>query len=159
MVKCQTALDAPCRQLTRLHRTAAYASRNLTSWCPEGSDEMMREMNFDEPVLDQSMHLREHWRRFHARAELAMQHGIRRNWVKQIHAAERSKGSAPTSRPTCSGAARRPDEPVILRRLLRSHRQLTERLRQRISLHADLASKDFRTYVNFVEASVIKPTN
>ena len=71
------------------------------------------------------------WAAWHTRAEEVLKHAVRLDLAVRVTAAERPKGSRPTTRTTAEGALHRPPESIAVRRLRRLHRAAAEQFRRR----------------------------
>ena len=138
LIHAELPWPAPARvQATRLTRTALYEPVEANRWGrPLPLEEaacarLAADLEPLAPALPEEAPLEARWRRWHCRAETWLQLAVGAGLCRLARKGERTKGSAPTTRPAACGPSHRPAEPVETRALRRAHRRWAERLRGR----------------------------
>ena len=117
----------PQTQRLRRCQTCQWLAENLSK---VELEKILEIVNIELPKPDAKCSLVSSWRRWHARAERAVELAASHGFATKLSKAERPKGSFPTSRPCAHGACHRAPQSVLHRRLLRIHRVCTELVRQ-----------------------------
>ncbi|CAK0846118.1 unnamed protein product [Prorocentrum cordatum] len=124
---------APSAQATRMRRATRFTLDPGTALLASDTEELQSHMDATLPACPAAAPPPERRERWHARAEGALAAAAHQGWVLQDGAAERPKGSLPTSRRVATTPAVRPAEPMELVRLKRLGRRVAHQLRD----HAD----------------------
>ena len=131
---------------TRLRRTALFELDDECSPVPPAELEKLKEFLEVEGFgcAPGSALPSVHWKRWHARAEVALNYAAEKGWVTKAVKAERPKGSPPSSRKTAVPACHRKNEPIVLRRLRRLGRKVAHRSKfEKCSPESKLRLPDF----------------
>ena len=153
LLEFSASMEPPERGVTRLKRTATF-ELNSDKLLDEEVQTQMRIEVKDAHKGEENETLPVKWERWHMKAEIFFNDGVKGGYFLVTGKAERSKGSAPSSRPVASKPKRRGGDPIALVRLRKLELLIGHDM---LNSHpdAEVSDKIFRKYTSLVNSDII----